>query len=865
MHRTVRALLSAAAAALSATTVLVGLAAGPAQANNYGSLPLTAWAYTDKARPSTPDPNPSGDFRIGGSEGSTGRAYFTYDLTSLKGQVLHRVTFYSIERTVDDCSQVAPIQVWRTKPVTSTTTWQHPPKELELLKEVSYGKGVICPGAYLGVDMIPAIQAAFARGEKTITLEVRIAAGAEAEGKAGRTMRPAAMGYDTNHAPTVSALKLGYPDAGCGTPEKHPTAGTAMHVQATAKDADADDHPYITYAYWPVDRPDLRKVSGPSFDLSGFTDGTVVAWSAQADDYTDLGPWSRTCYFTVDKTAPTTTPVVASRTYPAGNAYPGTGGPGVTGSFVFDAAGDTEITGFDWNSRDGGLGERAIANHPGGRAKVTVTPRRWGPASMEVAAVDAAGNRGPWVEYEYMVRNTAPFAVIEMNGVGLTSHITLRSPAAETTEFGYAIDGGPEIRVPVVDGKGVGDLMFTSVGTKTFVERTYAGKKVIGTGTEQVTVTDAPKVASAEFDFPGRPAVGTRGSFTFTPRAANVVAYRYDFGDGDIRQVDARPDGSAAVDWSPEKGGSYAFTVSSVDVRGDVSQPATKSIFVLDDHPTVSANDWYAHVGEPISVNVWSELPDAVGIVYRFDGGPQQMVTGAYAHFSVVPTHSGDNPVTVWAKRADGTLSPSTTYVIHITSAPAVSSRGPFTDAAVMGRPVSLTFSSAQEGATTFRYTVGSLVDSADHPELTVPVGPDGTATVSYEVPEGQGDVAVTVASLTGAGEVSDTNTTSVPVSNPTFDVTSSPFDGVGVTGQFTFTAYDLSDVTTKFLWRVDDGPVQETAYDPWAWETIASYTSERAGMNTLTVQREFTDGSLSPLQTVAFEVGTQPAEVTRG
>ena len=67
MHRIVRALLSAAAAALSATIVLVGLAAGPAQAMNYDSVPLSAWAYTDKAQPSTPDPNPSGDYLIGSS------------------------------------------------------------------------------------------------------------------------------------------------------------------------------------------------------------------------------------------------------------------------------------------------------------------------------------------------------------------------------------------------------------------------------------------------------------------------------------------------------------------------------------------------------------------------------------------------------------------------------------------------------------------------------------------------------------------------------------------------------------------------------------------------------------------------------
>ncbi|MEU4622348.1 hypothetical protein AB0G04_20575 [Actinoplanes sp. NPDC023801] len=86
MHRTVRALLSADVAAVSTSTFLVGVPAAPAQAANYGDVPLTFWSYTDKARPATPNPNPSGDFLIGTSEGSTGRAYFTCDLTPLKGQ-----------------------------------------------------------------------------------------------------------------------------------------------------------------------------------------------------------------------------------------------------------------------------------------------------------------------------------------------------------------------------------------------------------------------------------------------------------------------------------------------------------------------------------------------------------------------------------------------------------------------------------------------------------------------------------------------------------------------------------------------------------------------------------------------------------
>jgi hypothetical protein len=868
MHRTVRALLSAAAAAVSATTFLVGVTGSPAQAANYGDVPIASWTYTDKARPTTPNPNPSGDFLIGTTEDSTGRAYFTFDLTSLKSQVLHRVTFYSYEETVTDCSKVATVQVWRTKPVTSTTTWQKPPKELELLAERTRGAGGICPGAYLGVDMIPAIQAAFARGEKKITIGVRVNAAGEDVAGIGRTMRKAAMSYDTNHAPKVSGLKLKYPDAGCGTIEKHPTAGSWIEVKANVTDADPGDYPKILYAYWPVDRPaERRETRRANLDLTGLADGTVVAWTARGEDYDDDGPWGRTCYFTVDTVAPATKPVVFSKKYPT-DEYPGTGGPGVPGTFVFDAAGDVDTVAFAW--RGGNTADTAKANHPGGRAKVTITPSRWGSGIVEAAALDAAGNRGPWVEYRYEVRNTAPFAEIEMNGVGLTSRITLRSNAPETTSFGYAVDGGPETRVPAVDGTAVGDLVFTSTGHPTVVSRAYAGNRMIGSDRLQITVTDSPKVTSAEFLGQGSSAVeGVPGSFTFTPRTTGVVSYRYDFGDGVQRSVDAGADGTAVVRWTPEQSGYVEINVQSVDASGKESERTYEGFFIVSVRPSINLSDWDKHVGDPIPVMAYSELPDVVAIVYSFDGGPQQTIEDAFAFFDVVPTHSGDSVLKVWAKLADGTLSLPAERIIHIDSAPKVVSKGPFGEEAVMGAPVSFTFTAVQEDATTFRYTVGSTYDDQELPELTVPVGPDGTATVIYDVPIlKQGGVEVVVSSLTADGTASDANTFSINTRDPRPAVFTNPWPahapegtgGVGIAGQFGFGVYDFGGMTAKYVWQVNDGPEQEVVFDPSVWETFVSYTPDRAGDNVLKVWREFTDGSRTPATMVPFKVGSEIA-----
>ncbi|MEV6346468.1 hypothetical protein [Actinoplanes sp. NPDC051851] len=856
LHR-IRRLLAVSAAALLATTVLVGLAADPAQAQTYGSLPLLGWAYTDSADPSTPHPDPAGNFLIGtrtdtAGTAHTGRAYFTYDITGMRDQVLHRVTFYTYERTVDDCTKVAPIQMWRTTPVTAATTWDDAPEERELLGERSYGSGVICPGAYLDVDMIPAVQAALARDETSITVEVRISATGEDAAGLARTMSKAAISYAVNHAPVVSGVKLRYPDAGCGTTEEPPPASKSVQFQATVTDADPSDYARIYYAYWPADRPDQRKETAYATpDLTGIADGTVIAWTAQGRDNDDAGAWADTCYFVLDTVAPATPPVVSSEKYPT-TTYPGTGGPGVPGTFVFDADGDVDTVAFDWY--EDALITRVVPDHPGGRAEAVVTPRYSGPKTLKVAAVDAAGNRTAWVEYRYLVRDTAPFAVFELNGVGLTSHITLSSSAAEVTGFGYAVDGGPEVRVPAVDRTGKGDLVFDSVGTKTVVERAYAGDEVIGVHTDQIGVSDAPKITSAEFSWSASPVAGRAGTFTFAPRTTDVVAYRYGFGDGNNQSVDAGADGTAELSWTPQEGGYYTIYVTSVDADGDVSEVGTSSFWVIDPHPVVSANTYGAQVGQPISVDAWSDLPDAVAIVYSFDGGPQQTVDGAWAWFEVVPTHAGDSDLVVWARLADGGLSPATTTVLHVSSAPAVTAQGPFSADAVELRPVTFTFTAAQAGAASFRYTVGSRYDGEEHPEHTVAAGADGTATVTYDVPAYWGDVTVTVASLTGDGTASDSAEFSVAVRNPRVAVTGS-VSGAGVPAQFGFSGYELNEYTESFLWHVGDGAVQEVAYDPLAWETTVSYTPETAGAATLYVQRRFTDGSLSPITEFAFDV----------
>ncbi|NMO54659.1 hypothetical protein HH310_26170 [Actinoplanes sp. TBRC 11911] len=753
MNRSRRALFGATAALLLSATAVTVLAPA-AQAAPITHPPLVAWANTDSARPDTPAPSPTGDAVVGTVAGRTARAYFTYDLSAYRTQVVHEAQLFTSERSVQDCQRVAPIEIWRTKPVADTTTWQQAPKELELVAQGNLGTA-ICPAPVVTFDVLPQIQAALGRHDKTITFEVRVAAAAESDPGLGRTVRQLSLDLTANHPPTVSGLKVLNPDRPCGTLAKHATAGgNSTRVTATATDADGTPPtPQIWFAVWPVDHPEQRTEStSVALHLSGYPDGTVVAWAAQARDLDDAGPWSRTCYLTVDNTAPATAPVVSSPKYNVAT-YPGTGGPGDAGDFVFDAAGDRDVVGFVYRTGNLGATTYVDAGHPGGRARVSLTPTSAGSAELQVSAVDLAQNRGPFQSYRYYVRATAPAVKVDVAGVGLTSHVTLKSPVAEVTSFGYALDAGTETVVPAVDATATGDVVFPDKGWHTIKANGYVHQKLVGTYTETILVSDAPVIASEQFGPSTGAVAGEPGSFTFTPRTTNVVSYQYDFGDGVQQSIDAAADGTAKLDWTPQAG-DYTLTVSSVSADGTVSDPSTRSFWVIDTRPTVwftgaSASD-NGGAGQPVTIWMSSELPGAEGFVYSFDGGPERTVDGSYISAEVVPDRVGPILLTVRARLADGTLTPETTVTVTVTDAPFVSVTGPDGGAPKVGQEATVTFRPAVPGVVAYRYP--SKTEWAD---IEIPAGPDGSATFTY-VPEYSGYDNFSVTSVTADGTLSE-------------------------------------------------------------------------------------------------------------
>ncbi|WP_420119533.1 hypothetical protein [Micromonospora sp.] len=861
--RRLRAAIPLTVLAVVAAMVTTG---SPASAADSFDVTLKSWAYLDSQDPDAKVVDaavapPVGTSRDEADRTHIYRSYFTYDLTTLKGTVVHSSYLWTNEKTVVDCSVPATIEVWRTRPVKSNTTWLRPPAEIDKLLTAKRGAGAAyCPG-YLGFDMVATLNAALSRGEKSITLEFRVAADQEGVGWTGRTFDKPVLSVTVNHPPTVTDLKLKYPDRPCGTLAKPSPAARNTVFSATPSDADEGDHPTVLYAIWPVDHPDQRREFHDYYgtDLSQYADGTVLAWQAQASDYYDQGPWSRICYLVMDLTAPADPPEVSSRTYPEGDS-PG-GGTGIEGTFRFDGAGDRDVVAFTWRDSMGYSGQ-VPARHPGGRATLKYTPKLRLITDLYVASVDAAGNRGPEKNYRFRVAETAPRVDVVVQGVGLPSTITFIASKPETTAFGYQLKDGAEVRLPAVDGKATGPVTFTTTGLIEVAVRSYANNKLIGQETLQVWVTDAPGVESAEFNLDTDQVAGKVGSFRFTPHSNDVVAYEYNL-DDEWKTIPAADDDTAVLPWTATPGW-HSMVVRSVRADGSTSMEADYQFNIIDNRPTAYANElsyWPRRdgVGVPLSVELQSRLPNLTGFVYRFDGGAEQTVpTGGdpYALITVTPTHAGDNTVVVQALLSDGSRSPATTYTFGIWSGPVVT-QTPEGDGTV-GRTVTFTFHPGLPDVASYRYSF----NSAD--EETIQAGPDGTATVTY-TPGSWGYNDVRVTSVGADGTESDLRIAPFSVRDNKVAVYST-YDwsrvGIGWTGYFYFSTQLFGEVT-EYHYRVNDGPEQILPASADGTATRVAVPFERNGTNTLHVQSSTAGGELSPVTDYDFTVGDAPYVVS--
>lgn len=850
----------------------------PARAYEFRLLAAKKWAYTDLAAPTKvffgeQIDTPIGAWRDTRQRLHSSRQYFTFDLTALAGQKVSETRLNVAEVSVNDCTVTAPVELWRTEPITTSMSWVKPPRQLEKIITLNMGAAGACPGSY-EVEMASVLQKAIDHGETQITFGMRLPVEKEFLDQYGRKMfyQPIVSLY-ANTAPSVSEVGFVLRTPACGTIANPTFVGGIETLRAVINDPDQSESLSGQFATWPVDAPQERvEFFGSIYghnemrserDLGQYPDEARIAWAARGYDGHDYSPWSAPCYVTIDKVPPTNTPIVTSPDFREG-ILP-SGGVGVPGTFTFDAQGDPAAIAYSWALSGGFIAADIIqAPSPGAPVTMTFTPDRPGLHTLSVRSADRALNNSPPRVFRFNVRNTAPQMTFAVGGVGVPGRVTMTTSVAEVTGFSYQIGDGPEIRFPAVDRSGGAELTFPAAGQFHVTGRTYVGDRVIGVGRQQVFVNNAPTVESAEFSAGHDAVVGQPGSFIFRPRSLNVVGYQYSFDSGELGTVEAGPDGIATLTWTPVLPGSQSVHVRALMAGGAMSDLTTYSFSIMDPRPIVRSNDLVNSprtdgIGLPMYFDITTFAPTVTEFLYSIDDGPQQTVAAEFSHARVqwTPPTAGDHVFHASSRLPDGTLSAVTDWQFHIWTGPVVDSQeypsgGP---SGQPGRQGTFRMRPGLPGVTEYLVTL-----PFDIGQMIVPADADGGGSFTF-TPTFSGSHSIIVVSRGVDGTLSDPRRYSFGVRDTAITVSGyyhdqRPRGGVGIGGYISLGTGLYASVSEWVYW-VNDGPAQTVPSD--GFTTTFVLVPERSGANLLHVRYRTTDGELSPVMDYPFLVGTAP------
>ncbi|MGY0236557.1 hypothetical protein [Longispora urticae] len=863
--------------------------AGPASADPAPPRTTTvtpaAWAYVDAVTPVTSHYNPTGNAPVGARMDSSGyhltRSYFTYDLVALRGLRTISATLVAEETKVPDCQQARRTELWVTDPISTRTTWAKRPAERERLGAPTAAEG--CPAGRVTWDISDRLRAAVASGAGKITLELRTATSHEGDPRTGRFVAPTVgieVAYNTPPGtPTAGKANNNGHCASAAPGDYYSISSYGLDFEAKVTDTDIGGWGTITgrFAVWPVDAPAQRVVrENPWGDASGtspvrvtfareaFTDGRTYAWAVQSFDGTDESAWTSPCYFTVDNTAPK--PPLKSATVYTMDQWPGTGGPGIPGTFTFTPDGDTDIVRYEYRTYFPEQAETSgtlLPTGPGGSASVTLTPTAGSGHTLMVTAVDRAGNQswdGHFPGYRFYVTETRPgvwsqdFRDPVKGGVGISSEFEFWSDVAGVVDYEYRLNDGPAQTVAAAP----------TGTTKANVTPVRGGENVLNVRSRNAagvfspprafafTVPTAPKVTSTvypESDNAGGP--GITGVFTFQPKMPNVTAYVYTLNNGAEQTVAAAPDGTGSASVTPMVGGWYTLSVRSRTADGTLSDAKSYTFTVRDLSPLVTSPDYPEHVwtGYPGKQGTFTFTPTMPGVTeYRYGSDPAHPQTVAAgpdgtATVTWAPTQAGYQSFHVMSYSATGAHSGWTSYMVAVnTGVPTVSSTDYPTEgeSGWPGKAGTFTITAGRPDVTSHQYRV-------DYgPWQTVQAGPNGVTTLSL-TPTTPGEHQVEVYSQ--VGEVVTPSVTysflvgGLPVVTSAEYPESQWSGGAGVSGTFTLTS--LLPNVTAYVYSFDGGEEVTVQAGP---DGNASFSWTPAGSNfhELVVRSRTADGTLS-------------------
>ncbi|GIF01474.1 hypothetical protein [Paractinoplanes rishiriensis] len=596
------------------TIAVIGTSTAASAATHFDSPPQVLLGWTDSATPATGHPSdgetdlPLGTWQDEAGGTHTSRVYVTWDLSQFEGKKMYGGKLWVQERSAADCTK-RDIEIWRTRAVSATPKWRNPPAPLTKLDEIQTPE--YCPRATIEFDVSAAVLDAVQRKQRLVTFELRVSAGNEADPAYGRRLSTSygvRFTAEYNSVPQIHNANLYTSGFGCTQLKPYPKYPGGL-LEALGTDADADDDPRmrVEFAIWPVGRPEERttltdtafpagRVASVRVPEADLVDGTSYAWQARVTDGVDTSPWSRKCFFSYDGIAPTA-PAVTSD-FPEGTWGPA----GKLPTFTFDGQGNKDVAGFQYGwwglgvdvcSAEGDVGQTVCtppfsgpgtvrANTPGGTAAVTLNPDASGPIRLVVRSVDAAGKVSPTVTTTVYISSSEPNVEVDSGTPVWNREVRLKlTPRSGIAVTEYEIQrrgvDGTETRTADESGTAYYAFTATEMGPHITVRSISPDGFRSAPSTWQHHFDPAPGVTSDIYDSTSTVptgGVGVEGTFTFSPPPgwAEVATYRYRFGRGAQTEVEAGPDGTASITWTPTESGSVELTVHAVRADGTMSE-----------------------------------------------------------------------------------------------------------------------------------------------------------------------------------------------------------------------------------------------------------------------------------------------------
>ncbi|MBP2330992.1 hypothetical protein JOF56_011377 [Kibdelosporangium banguiense] len=223
--------------------------------------------------------------------------------------------------------------------------------------------------------------------------------------------------------------------------------------------------------------------------------------------------------------------------------------------------------------------------------------------------------------------------------------------------------------------------------------------------------------------------LGTPRDCTFSSPSP-VSAYVYSFNDGPAIEVPAGPDGTAHATVVPAAAGRFnVVTVSAKLGNGNFTESNAHYLNVDEGTPMVEVLTAAPIVGKPLQVKLTSVLPGSTSFTYTWsDDAPVTVPVGADG--TAVITLISESPYTkqLAVHTTSGEIESGTAYeyIFIATNAPEINSTDypRYGYSGEVGLPGRFTFTAAVPETVSFTYTFRGGAP------VTVPAGPDGTATV---------------------------------------------------------------------------------------------------------------------------------------